>query len=118
VLTSHLTTAGFTLAEAPDIPAQVRRSAGKTDSLDAAEIALARAARGLTEQQLRRPRQAGERTILRVLTTARDQMTGERTRAINALTALLRTVDLGVDARRALSTWPPTTPLSPRRSPL
>jgi transposase len=38
-----------------------------------------------------------------VLTTARDQMTGERTRAINALTALLRTVDLDVDARRALS---------------
>src|SRR4051794_38259727 len=30
-------------------------------------------------------------------------MTGERTRAINALTALLRTVDLGIDARRALT---------------
>jgi transposase len=30
-------------------------------------------------------------------------MTSERTRAVNALTALLRTNDLGVDARRALS---------------
>jgi transposase len=37
------------------------------------------------------------------LTVAREQMTGERTRAINALTALLRTVDLGIDARRALT---------------
>jgi hypothetical protein len=29
-------------------------------------------------------------------------MVSERTRAINALTALLRTIDLGVDARKAL----------------
>jgi len=35
---------------------------------------------------------------------ARDQMTGERTRAINLLTALQRTVDLGVDARKSLTT--------------
>ncbi|MDT7711246.1 MAG: transposase, partial [Pseudonocardiales bacterium] len=45
----------------------------------------------------------GDRTTLRVLTSARDQMTGERTRTVNALTALLRTVELGIDARRALS---------------
>jgi transposase len=101
VLTEQLSTAGFRVAEAPDVPAHVRRAAGKSDSLDATEIA--RAARGLSDQQLRRPRQTGDRTILRVLTTARDQMSGERTRAVNALTALLRTVDLGVDARRALS---------------
>jgi transposase len=107
VLTDHLTAAGFTLAEAPDIPAHVRRAAGKTDSLDAAEIA--RAARGLTAQQLRRPRQGGDRTMLRVLSTARDQMTSERTRAVNALTALLRTVELGIDARRALSATTITT---------
>jgi transposase len=30
-------------------------------------------------------------------------MTGERTRTVNALTALLRTIDLGIDARRALT---------------
>ncbi len=39
----------------------------------------------------------------------REQMTGERTRAVNALTSLLRTVDLGVDARRALTTRTLTT---------
>ena len=101
ILTEQLSTAGFPIAEAPDVPAHVRRAAGKTDALDAVEIA--RAARGLTPQQLRRPRHAGDRTILRVLTSARDQMTGERTRTVNALTALLRTVELGIDARRALS---------------
>lgn len=107
VLVGHLATAGFALAEAPDVPASVRRAVGKTDRVDAVE--LARAARGLTERRLRQPRQAGDRTILRVLTTAREQMTGERTRAVNALTALLRTVTLGVDARRALSATTITT---------
>ncbi len=101
VLTEQLLAAGLDLAEAPDITRQVRHASGKSDLIDAAE--LARAARGLQTSQLRRPRQGGDRTILRVLSAARDQMTGERTRTINALTALLRTVDLGVDARRALS---------------
>ncbi len=102
ILTAQLQAAGLEVIEAPDVPAHVRRACGKTDDLDAAEIA--RAARGLTSPRLRRPRQSGDRTTLRVLTTARDQMTGERTRAVNALTALLRTIDLGIDARRPLST--------------
>jgi len=82
VLTEQLLAAGTDLAEAPDITRQVRHTSGKSDIIDAAE--LARAARGLQTSQLRRPRQGGDRTI-------------------NALTALLRTVDLGVDAHRALS---------------
>jgi transposase len=101
ILTERLATDGHAVAEAPGIPAHVRRKSGKTDSLDAAEIA--RATRGLADHQLRRPRSSGDRAALRILTTARDQMSGERTRAVNALTALLRTNDLGVDARRALS---------------
>lgn len=40
--------------------------------------------------------------ILRVLVVAREQRVAERTRAINALTALLRTIDLGLDTRKAL----------------
>lgn len=40
---------------------------------------------------------------MRVLVIAREQMTSERTRAINALTALVRTVDLGIDARNPLT---------------
>ncbi len=118
VLTEQLSTAGFPIAEAPDVPAHIRRTAGNTDALDAVEIA--RAVRGLTPQQLRAP--AGDRTILRVLTSARDQMTGERTRTVNALTVLLRTVELGIDARRALSAttiaiiaaWRTPTPVTAR----
>jgi transposase len=41
---------------------------------------------------------------MRVLVVAREQMTGERTRAVNALNALVRTIDLGIDARKPLST--------------
>ena len=40
---------------------------------------------------------------MRVLLGARDQMTFERTAKVNALTALLRSVDLGFDAQRPLS---------------
>ncbi len=40
---------------------------------------------------------------MRVLVIARDQMTGERTRTINALIALVRTIDLGIDARKPLT---------------
>ncbi len=44
-----------------------------------------------------------------MLTTARGQVTGERTRAANASTALPRTVELGVDARRTLTATTITT---------
>ena len=37
-----------------------------------------------------------------MLAVAREEMVADRIRAINALTALLRTVALGVDTRRAL----------------
>jgi len=40
---------------------------------------------------------------MRVLVVAREQMTAERTRAVNALTALVRTINLGVDARKSLT---------------
>jgi transposase len=73
---------------------------GKDDRLDAERIA--RSVLGADTEQLRDPRQAeGARAALRVLLTARDMMNKERTAARNALTALLRTMDLGVDARRA-----------------
>ena len=38
-----------------------------------------------------------------MLLTARNAMTGERTRAVNALTALVRVHDLGIDAPRKLN---------------
>lgn len=75
---------------------------GKFDPLDAHRIAAA--VLPLEHDQLRRPRMGdGVRAALRVLVTARDHMTTERTATINALIALLRIVDLGIDARRALT---------------
>jgi transposase len=94
--------------------AGVRRGVGKSDPLDAARIA--RSVLGLSANELRTPRMvsAGNDAssgsfALRVLVVARDQMTGERTRAINSLTALLLTVDLGVDARKPLTAAQVTT---------
>jgi transposase len=88
--------------EAPRGYVRSRAAAGKSDPLDAAAIAAA--ALPLEEDRLRIPRQdEGVRAALRVLVAAREQMTLERTAKINALTALVRTVDLGIDARRPLS---------------
>lgn len=51
-----------------------------------------------------RDRRSGEsHTALRVLTVARNHLNVERTRCVNALTALVRSHDLIVDARRSLN---------------
>ncbi|WP_218713814.1 IS110 family transposase [Arthrobacter sp. BF1] len=93
---------GYRVVEAPRTYAPARRGAGKSDPLDAAAIAAA--ALPLEEKNLRNPRQDdGIRAALRILVAAREQMTLERTSKVNALTALLRTVDLGIDARKPLS---------------
>jgi transposase len=78
-----------------------RRGVGKTDALDA--VRIARSVLAVESSRLRWPRAEGQRVALRVLVVAREQMTAERTRVINALTALLRTVALGVDVRKALA---------------
>ena len=77
-----------------------RRGIGKTDALDA--VRIARSVLAVDTSRLRWPRATGPRVVLRVLVVAREQMVSERTRTINALTALLRTIDLGVDTRKAL----------------
>jgi transposase len=82
--------------------AKANRGAGKTDPLDARRIAAAVLPLGL--ELLRHPRKDdGTRAGLRVLVAAWDHMTGERTAAVNALTALLRVLDLGIDARKPLT---------------
>lgn len=94
--------AGYEVVEAPQMAARGHRGAGKSDPLDAARIA--KAALSVELDKLRHPRSdQGIRAALRVLVAARDQMSTERTANINALTALVRNTDLGIDARRALS---------------
>lgn len=95
---------GVRVVEAP----QIRyRPAGKDDRLDArtaATTVLPMDTGRLTD------RKAGaERDAVQVLLTARNDMTRERTRTINALTALTRRFDLGIDARRALTAAQITT---------
>lgn len=95
--------AGYEVVEAPRMDARSRRGIGKSDPLDAAAIAAG--VLPIDAERLRQPRaDTGIRAALRVLVAARDQMTTERTEQINQLTALVRVIDLGLDARRALAT--------------
>lgn len=94
--------AGYEVVEAARMNTRAHRGVGKSDPLDAQRIAAAVLA--AESDQLRRPRMAdGVRAALRILVTSRDHLTCERTAAVNALIALARTVDLGIDARRALT---------------
>lgn len=94
-LATLLIQAGYRVVDAPS-PKRDRGS-GKNDHIDAVT-----AARGILHKQtdqLADARTGETHSILQILLTARNSMTGERTRAINALNALLRTHALGVDAR-------------------
>lgn len=102
ILAGTVAASGYPVAEAPRVDAKKRHGVGKSDLLDAHHIAVA--ALPLPTQKLRRPRENnGVRQALRLLVTAREAMSAERTRSVNSLTALLRTQDLGLDARKALS---------------
>lgn len=102
ILAGTVATHGFPVAEAPRMDARKRRGVGKTDALDAHQIAMT--ALPLPVEQLRRPRlHAGIRQGVRILVTARGSMSKDRTRSINALNALARSNDLGMDARRKLT---------------
>ncbi|MDF2585501.1 MAG: transposase [Mycobacterium sp.] len=101
-LASAVNRAGYEVVEAARMDARAQRGTGKSDPLDAHRIAAA--VRPLQPAQLRRPRSNDSvRAALRILVTAREHMTAERTATINALTALLRVVALGVDARKPLT---------------
>lgn len=92
---------GYQVIEASPMPRRRRGAKGKSDALDACHIATATLT--LSTDQLRHRRQEdGTRAAVQVLLTSRDHLTNERTRAVNALTALLRIIDLGVDAHKPL----------------
>jgi hypothetical protein len=82
--------------------ARKRRGVAKTDALDAHQIAISTLP--LPVDKLRRPRlHDGIRQGVRILVTARGSMSKDRTRSINALNALVRGNDLGIDGRRKLT---------------
>ncbi len=92
---------GYRVVEAGAQPRGNRRGKGKTDALDA--VRIARSVLGMDSDSLRVPRADGTRNALRILVIAREMITRESTAGINALTSLLRTEELGVDARKALT---------------
>ena len=95
--------AGYPVVEAARMNTRGHRGVGKSDPLDAQRIAAAVLPLDVTE--LRHPRRdEGVRAALRVLVAARDHMSGERTSNINALTGLVRSNDLGLEAQRPLTT--------------
>jgi transposase len=85
-----------------DAPAPKRgRGGDKNDAIDAIKAARAMLARD--SDRLADVRTGDLQESLKILLAARARMTNESTRQINAMTALLRGVDLGVDARTKLT---------------
>ena len=99
VLAEALAEVGYRVVEAPT--PRRERGRGKTDAMDA--VTAARNTLTMPIARLRDRRGGQDQVALQVLTTAREQLNAERLRGINALTALVRVHDLGIDARRALT---------------
>lgn len=95
------TGSGFRVVEAGRQSKADHRGVGKSDPLDA--VRIARSVLGTDVDELRVPRADGTRNALRILLIGRDMITHEHTATINVLTALVRTTDLGIDARRPLT---------------
>lgn len=98
-LAESLTRSGLRVVEAPRV---IYRPAGKDDRIDARTAASSVLPMDTTHLADRRS--GAERDALQILLTAREDLTRSRTRAINQLTALTRRFDLGIDARRSLTT--------------
>lgn len=108
VFTEH----GIRVVEAPTFRF---RPHGKDDRIDARHAATATLA--LTSDALGAPRDPGDREALQLLLTGRDEQTRDKTRHANALVAILRRHDLGIDARtaptltriRSIAAWGPAS---------
>jgi len=99
-LTRALVQASYEIVEARPPKRAQRAGKGKSDLIDAHAAASSVLPKDTTE--LIRPRAGKLRSALRVLLTARRAMDAQRTADRNALTALVRIIDLGIDARKPL----------------
>lgn len=108
VFAELLADAGYRVVEAPT---PRRGTEGKSDPLDAQLAAHTTMVMALDRLRDRRADEVGQ--ALQILSTSRDQLTGQRTAAVNQLTALLRSHALDEDARgkiktgqiRRIATW-------------
>ena len=90
---------GYRVVDAPS-PKRARGS-GKNDHIDA--LVAARGALPKDSERLADRRAGHTRAALQILLTARDSMRRDRTRSKNQLTALLRTHNLDIDARKGIN---------------
>lgn len=100
-LTNLLLTKGLHVIEVKPSKTKSRGGTGKTDQIDA-ELAAVGVLR-LSLDKLVTPRHGDLRKSLRTLLSSRQLLSTQQTTSKNALIALLRGVDLGVDARKPLS---------------
>lgn len=100
-LTKLALASGFAVAEVKPPKTKSRGGDGKTDRIDA-ELAALSVLR-LPVEKLITPRNGTQRKCLRILLAARRNIVGRQTADKNTLIALLRSCELGIDARRALA---------------
>lgn len=99
-LTQALLAAGIDFGEVRPPARSSRALTGKSDPIDAE--AAARSVLGRPRDLVTEPRAAGTRAAIRILLASRSLLDHQRTANRNALTALLRGTDLGIDARSSL----------------
>jgi transposase len=99
-LTQTLLAADIEVGEVRPPTRSSRSLTGKSDPIDAE--AAARSVLGRPRDQVMQPRAAGTRAAIRILLASRSLLDHQRTANRNALTALLRGTDLGIDARSSL----------------
>ncbi|KAA0973074.1 IS110 family transposase [Paeniglutamicibacter gangotriensis] len=100
-LTRTLRGAGISVCDVRPPRRTSRRAHGKSDAIDA--VAAAQSVLGIEVASLLEPRADGDRNALRILLDARRMMDRQRSADRLALTAIVRTTELGVDAREALT---------------
>jgi transposase len=100
-LTRALGRENITVVEVKPPRMQARAGVGKTDEIDATAAAMS--ILGMDLERLLQPRSDGTRAAISVLLASRRRVEQQRTANRNALNALVRTIDLGIDARKALT---------------
>ena len=100
-LTRALAGQNITVVEVKPPSKKARAGVGKTDEIDA--TAAATGILGKDLERLLQPRSDGMRAAISILLASRRRIDQQRTANRNALNALVRQIDLGLDARRALT---------------
>jgi transposase len=99
--TRALAAESITVVEVKPLRKAARAGAGKTDIIDATAAAMG--ILGTDVERLLKPRTDGARAALSVLLASRRRVEQQCTANRNALNALVRQIDLGLDTRHALA---------------